>query len=325
MPTRFETLNTALLYLEILRIIPKTRYIGIQDICHHLDSIGMQRDKRTIQRIMPKLCEYFEIEADTRSRPYGYRWKSHARGLEVPLLNASDSLVLALAQQQLKHLLPANIMHSMEPFFTQAQYTLRFDRANTPERAWQDKICIAPTSQPLLPAALDQTILDTVSSALFEDHMLEIEYRNQFGIQYTRRVMPLALVQQEPVLYLVVRFDGYHDNRHLALHRIISAKLLHRTFERPQDFNLRQYLADGHFGFGSGQHIRLRFNIRRWAGFHLTETPLSKDQKIIASDDTHYRFEATVIDSAMLDWWLAKFGDDIWDVEKQVLNHDPHK
>lgn len=119
MPTRFETLNTALLYLEILRIIPKTRYICIQDICHHLDSIGMQRDKRTIQRIMPKLCEYFEIEADTRSRPYGYRWKSHARGLEVPLLNASDSLVLALAQQQLKYLLPANIIHSMEPFFTQ--------------------------------------------------------------------------------------------------------------------------------------------------------------------------------------------------------------
>ncbi|OAM32218.1 transcriptional regulator [Eikenella corrodens] len=144
-------------------------------------------------------------------------------------------------------------------------------------------------------------------------------------MQYTRRVMPLALVQQEPVLYLVVRFDGYHDNRHLALHRIISAKLLHRTFERPQDFNLQQYLADGHFGFGSGQHIRLRFNIRRWAGFHLTETPLSKDQQIIASDDTHYRFEATVIDSAMLDWWLAKFGDDIWDVEKQVLSHDFHK
>ncbi|MBH5328316.1 WYL domain-containing protein [Eikenella sp. S3360] len=318
MPTRSETFDTALVYLEILRIIPKTRYIGIQDICRHLDGIGIRRDKRTIQRIMHKLCEHFEIEADTRSKPYGYRWKSHAKGLEVPLLNASESLVLALAQQQLKYLLPANIMHSMEPLFTQAQYTLRFDRASTPERAWQNKICIAPTSQPLLPAALDQSILDTVGSALFEDRMLEIEYRNQSGMQYVRRVMPLALVQQEPVLYLVVRFDGYRDNRHLALHRIISAKLLQRPFERPSDFNLQQYLSDGHFGFGSGQSVRLRFSIRREAGFHLTETPLSADQHILASDNTHYRFEATVIDSAMLDWWLAKFGNDVWDIEKQA-------
>ena len=38
------------------------------------------------------------------------------------------------------------------------------------------------------------------------------------------------------------------------------------------------------------------------------ECPLSLDQQVVEMDDA-YEITATVVDSAMLDWWLRGFGD----------------
>ncbi|UOO88298.1 WYL domain-containing protein [Vitreoscilla massiliensis] len=317
MRQRTDTLDTTIAYIEILRIIPKTRYISAQDIAEHLKHLGFERDIRSIQRIMNKLCEHFEIECNMQSKPYGYRWKAYAKGLEVPILNAKESLMLNLAEKQLKYLLPANILKSLEPIFYQARIKLQaFDASNHAEQEWVNKVVVAPTSQVLLPAKVDETILDEVSAALFANRWLDVAYRNQTGVSLCKRVMPLALVQQGPTLYLVVQFEGYEDIRHLALHRFLSATMTHFSFERPADFNLQHYQSEGRFGFGTGKKITLRFKIGHTSGFHLTETPLSTDQQILEASQEHYHIQATVYDSEMLDWWLAKFGDDVWELEK---------
>ena len=61
------------LQLEILRLIPKTGIITAEQIRQKLSDIGIQRDLRSIQRQMKKLCEQFDIECDERDKPYGYR------------------------------------------------------------------------------------------------------------------------------------------------------------------------------------------------------------------------------------------------------------
>ena len=46
------------------------------------------------------------------------------------------------------------------------------------------------------------------------------------------------------------------------------------------------------------------------AGFHLSETPLSKDQKIYEDKQSReMRVKATLDDTAQLRWWLLGFGD----------------
>ena len=62
-----------------------------------------------------------------RDKPYGYRWKSNAKGLDLPILNEQQSLVLMLAKQYLNGILPSSIMNSMEAFFQQAEYNLVYD------------------------------------------------------------------------------------------------------------------------------------------------------------------------------------------------------
>ena len=90
------------------------------------------------------------------------------------------------------------------------------------------------------------------------------------------------------------------------------------SFKRPEEFDLEKYDSDGRFGFGDGQKVHLSFCIDKGAGGHLLETPLSTDQKCSEYDDC-YMIEATVVNSAQLDWWLRGFGDDVWDVEKVAI------
>ena len=130
--------------------------------------------------------------------------------------------------------------------------------------------------------------------------------------------MPLGLVQQGPRMYLVCRFDGYTNERNLALHRIVFAKASSLTFKRPPEFDLKQYDDDGRFGYGNGDLIKLTFRIEKGHGFHLVESPLSEDQQV-CEEKEHYKIRATVVDSEMLDWWLRGFGKAVSGISKTKL------
>jgi len=121
-------------------------------------------------------------------------------------------------------------------------------------------------------------------------------------------------------LYIVCRYRGYDNERNLALHRILSAEMSTLTFDRPKGFNLAKYDDDGRFGFGEGEKIRLAFRIERNAGLHLLESPLSNDQQVVELEDGKLEITATVVDSAMLDWWLRGFGDSVSHVHRMTMN-----
>ena len=76
------------------------------------------------------------------------------------------------------------------------------------------------------------------------------------------------------------------------------------------------------FGYGDGKLIRLSFRIEKEAGLHIVECPLSADQQVVELDDA-YEVTATVVDSAMLDWWLRGFGTAI--SEKKYTNQERFK
>ena len=162
-------------------------------------------------------------------------------------------------------------------------------------------------------------MLEAVSDALYANRWLHIDYQNAAGKRRQAKVMPLGLAQQGPRLYLVCRYEGFDNERSLALHRITQAEASTLAFERPAEFDLQKYDEDGRFGFGEGQRVRLTFCIENDAGFHLRETPLSKDQQVHDQEDGWMKISATVVDSAMLDWWLRGFGQALRGVQKTPL------
>ena len=77
-------------------------------------------------------------------------------------------------------------------------------------------------------------------------------------------------------------------------------------FERP-DFNLKSYVEKPKvLVLPMAEKIRLTFRINKDIGGFLTETPLSTDQTV-KDYGSEYEISATVIESAMLEWWIAHF------------------
>jgi predicted DNA-binding transcriptional regulator YafY len=318
MTKRPDSLETLQLSHELLRRIPKGRTVTAPELHQQLADAGFERDMRTIQRQLETLAEFYELDRDDSSKPYRYCWKEKAKALALPSLSAQESLLLMLAEQHLSSLLPAKLMKSMEGFFTQARSQLG-DKASTQrEREWLQKVRVVSTSQPLLPPKIDPTVFDQVSNALYGNQWLEVDYKSAAGKRSTARVMPLGLAQQGPRMYLVCRFDGYDNERSLALHRILTARASTLTFERPKGFDLKQYDDDGRFGYGDGERIRLSFHIEKEAGLHLLESPLSANQQVVELESS-YEITATVVDSEMLEWWLRGFGDAVSNVVKTSI------
>jgi predicted DNA-binding transcriptional regulator YafY len=318
MAKRSDTIETVLLALEVLRRIPRNGKVSATEIHDQLEGINFKRDLRTIQRQLEMLSQHFEIERDDRNKPYGYKWKERAKGLALPMLSEQESLLLTLAEQHLRNLLPAALMKSMESFFSQARTNLGPQANSKREREWLSKVRVVSTSQPLLPPKIIPGVFDAVSNALYANRWLNLEYKNAAGKIAKAEVMPLGLAQQGPRLYLVCRYKGYDNERSLALHRIVSAEASTLTFERPKNFNLQQYDDDGRFGFGEGKRIRLTFRIDKDAGFHLLESPLAADQQVKEIGE-RFEISATVVDTAQLEWWLRGLGDRVSNVQRHSI------
>ena len=316
MAKRPESIETTVLALELLRRIPRNRSISSVELHQQLRDAGIERELRTIQRQLEVLSEHFDIYRDQRSKPYGYRWKEKAAGLALPTLSPQESLLLGLAEEYLKNLLPTKLKKSMDGFFEQARRNLGPGCAAKQEKEWASKVRVVATSQPLLPPQLKAGVFEAVSDALYANLWLKVDYLNIKGERKVREVMPLGLAQQGPRLYLVCRFKGYENERSLALHRMDSAEVVQgAVFERPHGFDLKKYDDDGRFGFGHGKLIRLKFRIAKGRGVHILESPLSKDQ-VHTELENHYVIEATVVETAMLEWWLLGFGSDVTDVTR---------
>ena len=321
MAKRPDAQESLVFALELLRRIPRQRKVTAKELHRQLKEAGLNKGLRTVQRQLKLLSEYFDIECDDREKPYGYRWKEQAEGFCVPRLSLQDSLLLTLAEQYLRTILPTRLMKSMEGFFTQARYELEYRGRQRPEQEWLSKVRIVDTTQPLLPPMIKPGVFEAVSNALYDNKWLKLKYENAEGWRGNYRVMPLGLAQQGPRLYLVCRFEGFGNDRSLALHRIISTQVSTIGFERPTEFDLKKYDDDGRFGFGEGERIKLTFKINKPNGFHLLESPLSPDQEVRELDD-EYEIIATVVDTEQLNWWLRGFGDAVRGVEKEILLHE---
>lgn len=246
MASRYDDLAGALFLLDLLRLIPRHQKITAKQLKEQLDELGHQKSLRTIQRQLENLVlsGQFAIERDERNKPYGYVWAKNAKHLELAGISPEQALLLSLAYQELKFMLPENILRALRGFFEGAEHHLGHN--DKPQvAAWRDKVASVPPTQPLLPPVIDDEIFANISRALFDNHYLDIIYQAQEQPPKPATVMPLALVRQEPRLYLVVRYQGYDDIRHLAVNRIKSAKISTFDFNRPDDFDLQAYIQKG--------------------------------------------------------------------------------
>lgn len=315
--------DTLLRQWQMLRMIPRyPQKITARDLYEKLQAEQFDVTKRTVERDLLSLSEMFPLVSDEREKPYGWSWSKDAPVFNLPGLNQTEALTLAMVEQHLNTLLPSSTLQQLQPYFSAAKQHLSNIPKSERARSWLNKVRTVPPSQPLLPPNIKPAVQQVVYEALLADRQLEIKYlkRGQDNaVEY--RIHPIAAIQRGHITYLYCRFADYEDLRTLALHRIQAATMLDEKANVPTGFSIDDEISHGKFGFGSGADITLEAIFYNGAGDHLFETPIASEQTLTDLDDGAVRLVATLPNTLQLSWWLLGLGDGVEVVKPKALRN----
>lgn len=299
---------------SMLQWIPRyPRKTTARELVDRLRAEGRVVTKRTVERDLAALSEIFPLTADDRSKPFGWSWQKDAPQFSLPGMSPLQAMVLTLAHTHLLPLLPAHLLEPLQPYFRQADSTLRHSLGKRGLANWNKRVAVVQPTQPLLPPKVNGKAVAAIHAAVAQECRLALRYRSRSaGRLVSYHVSPLGLVYRGILGYLVCTIGDYTDPRLLALHRVESARMLDEPARPPGDFDLQAYAHSGVLGFMDNGPIKLVMRMEAPAAEHLYETPLSEDQ-VIARDDREgwVRISATVHDTSQLRWWLLGFGDQV--------------
>jgi len=297
----------------LLSKIPRfPRHITAAELHTHLENEGYQFHTRTIQRDLDKLSCVFPLSCETQGRTHYWYWEESARLQDLPNMDVATALAFAMASSYLQSILPEMTLSLLQPYFKRAEEVLTFNQQSSLHN-WPEKVAVIGHGPELLKPRIDSSVRQVVYEALMKEQQIYAIYqpRNKDKTEYL--IHPLGLVNRQEVIYLVCTLWNFKDIRQLALHRFQQAELREEAAERPESFNLQDYiLKDCQFAYPlSDKPIKLQALFQRNAVIHLYETPLTKDQTLTTQADGRVLLQASIVDSQELRRWLSSFGSQV--------------
>lgn len=308
--------------LELLTLLPREGRMSTPDLHRRLIARGFDVTPRTLQRDLEELAKVYPIECDTRSRPYGWRWRSSAQRLSLPGMDWAEAVSFQMLATYLEGVLPASVMAALRPYVDEARRKLAQHFQDLPLRRWPDRVRIVPQGPSIVPPRISKAVHAAVTEAVLLGRKLRISYRSfdsQAAKAYT--VSPLGLVQFGHGFYMPVRFEEHEDVRTLKLHRMQRAELLDAP-SGIEDFDLAGWIEAGALGFGGSERIRLVARFFDGAGEWVQEAPLSEDQQVVAEGGGVHRITAHTVLTVQLRRWLLGLGPRVEVVEPAHLRED---
>lgn len=311
--------------LELLKLIPKTpNSATAEELLRELrEERGFDVSLRTLQRDLRELELVFELESDG-SPP---RWR-RLRGAAIDVLPVHDTysaLTFCLVEDYLKLALPHNVTDRLEPIFCKARQLLGQHPNDFDARRWYQNVRILSRAMPLHAPRIHEDVFRSVCEGLWHQEIVSVDYQSRAAEQPRRlRLHPHALVLRDGVLYLLATINDHSDIRQLAVHRIKKSDLTGSKAHRQPEFDLEQYIQEGHFSYAEGEPIELVALFDAYVARHLLECPLSLNQTVEEQPDGRMEVRATVQNSQQLMWWLMGFGDSVEVVAPAELRSRVH-
>lgn len=287
----------------LLLLPPHRNGMTSREVNQALRQHGFTVDKRTTERDLRLLEELAFVQTNGQN-PCLWRRPLQQR-LQLAMTTA-EALGLSLLEQQLKPLLPTSLLQVLEGQFTQARKLLEDDKRFNRHAALMNKVRIIPPCFLLQPPKIVPTTLETVQQAVAEEIPLHLDYQGLQDDQPKRhRIMPLGLLQEAQVTYLIGRDPGTKQNKLFTLHRMNNAELLHgEDMEDTSDFDIDAYLATGHGQFYTKEPLQLQAIVSSHLARILGETPLSESMQLNRDDAGRWILQDMLPDTALLRRWI---------------------
>jgi predicted DNA-binding transcriptional regulator YafY len=292
---------------ELLKRLP-SRGVGktAAELTRELNAEGYVVSKRQVERDLWDLYEAFHLECNGASAPYGWKWPQGV-SVDLPAMSLAEALSLSLVQETVQPMVPASLLSVLQPRFTLARQKLVSLASDSHVASWLQKVRSVLPTQPMLPAVLDSATLEAVHEALLMDRQLQVSYLAADAQEpLPMRFHPLGLVSRGHVSYLIATAWDYEDIRLYAMHRIRKAEVTDDPVERPDGFDIDDFIAQGALQFGGERSLRLEARVGSYLARVLSETPLAEDQKLEGD-----MLMATVKDTWQLRWWILSQGAEI--------------
>ncbi|MCB5162632.1 helix-turn-helix transcriptional regulator [Marinomonas algarum] len=302
----------------ILMELPRwPKYKTTKQLVDYLKNQGINVTARTVQRDIQMLSasgafSIIDTPATGRGKEgVGWAFSEHSIHRGLPVMDPSAALTLLMGYEHLKCLMPEKVLKHIEQYIDEAKAILEtFNQANF--TSWFDKIRILPNTI-LMPAKIDQEAVGEIYEALLANKKFKCRYNGRPD----QIVSPFGIVQRANTLYLIGKFFDYNDIRITALQRYSDVERLDESIKQDPNFNIDSYLDQGEMSWPwdrekSDTTVKLKANIHSYLKYHLTEMPLSTDQKIQNNKESEsYKLTATVVDSHELRYWILSQGDKI--------------
>ena len=316
--------ESSLRQLQLLQILPRhPSKISTLEIQGQLNDLGYSVSLRMIQRDLESLESVMPIVCDDRERPFGWSWHQSAFGLQ-PSMDPIEALTFSLAEQYLEPLMPSKSFKRIKVFFDRANSILRKIKRNEISR-WRERVRVEHQWQRLEAPKINDQVEAEIYDALLKGRQLSVLYTNRAEKRAKQRIInPLGLVLRGQIHYLICSMDEDKDNpRFLPLHRFTKAEWNGNPSYEPKGFSVDKYIKENNLGYlYSNKPIYLEAKFDISAGFHLTESSLSKDQEITALEDERLLVKAKVSDTAQLRWWLLGFAGQVEVIKPNFLREE---
>lgn len=307
MSTRQDTLFR---YITMLQLIPRApHYRATTTLQTLLEERGFRVELRSIQRDLEKMSAHFPLLCDKTRRPFRWSFDPEFKS-NLPAMDTATALTLVLAEEYLTGLLPQVAIDQLSGQFQVARKYLDGMERNGFAH-WSQRVKAIPNGKAMIPAAIDPAVWQGVTDALLDGHALEVTYLSRARNEVrSYRLHPLGLVARHSVTYLLATVNEYDDVRQFALHRVQAVERSQSEYRARPDFNLKQYIERGAFGYPIEEgRVQLKARVRADVAWMLSETPVSTTQQLTEADATGWALlEAEVPNDQQTQWWLQGFG-----------------
>ncbi len=296
---------------QLLHLLP-SRAPGIT-VTELLDKLkeDYRVERKTIERDLLALSEYFPLQCNDKSKPYGWYW---AGSHQLPGMTLQEALLLQLADPMLKQLLPSFVTEVLGAKINEAKRLVAKNQQHKTLRL-SEKLAFVAGPQLQQPPSINAECLLAVQTALFNDCCVQVCYQSPYKehAEHSRIQLlhPVAMVQSGLQLYLLAVVDGYEDVRLFALARVLQATMTEQAALRPADFNLQDYLTAGGLQFLSGGSFQMTARINAKLARLLEESPLGEQMQLNYSEPAWPVLTTRVQDSWNLRMWLLSQGSNI--------------
>ncbi len=284
--------------LDILECIPSyPRKITAADIMNKLENANYhQLTIRKIQRDLEHIesMGLYGLEADKRSKPYGWSINLNWKKLNISLMDENTALAFSTLKQVASNLLPESTINDLDDYFIRADSIL--EKASSDLiRKWKSSVDIVNSSSPVSMPSVDENVLSSIKKALFHRKQINAELRryllsHQPPIwKYYTKINPLGLVQHELGLTLICSFGSYHEKTYkLPLGFIRNIEVLDQNSSTPKAFDFKKSAKERLKSNSTSEFLILKLKIRKDSYFILSDASLSEDQTIEDSDDPDF-------------------------------------